>query len=384
MKTLKFLLVFIISLFILVPSAEAKVIVKEEGNIVIEKSEIIADDLFLAADTVDIFGTINGDVYVGAGVVNFSGTITGDLIIGSGKVSINGQIGDDLIVGGGDVTVTDSTIGDGVIVGAGSVTINDQTTINGSLLAGTGMLDNQAPVGRNLMIGAGTIKHNAFVGGEAYLGGETLNLGPKTVINGDLTYAAEKEIQLDDQAVITGETIRHTPKSAAWKSKRFNAKTSKKVWMSAKLALHVMSFFASLIVGLVMLWLFKKPATAIAENIKSKFAASLGWGLVLLLLTFPALGLIAITGVGFPLAAILGALFIIELYIAKIFTSLAIGITLKRYFKWEKTSPQVLFSLGLLVISLLRLIPGVGAFVSLLSLLAGLGSLWLYKKKMFK
>jgi len=383
MKILKLIFVFFISLFILVPSVEAKVIIKEEGSIIIDQSEVIADDLFLAADTVDIFGTVNGDVYVGAGVVNFSGTITGDLIIGSGQVSINGQIGDDLIVGAGNITITDSVIGDGLVIGAGSVIINDQSEINGSLLAGTGMFDNQAPIARNLMVGGGTLKHNAFIGGEAHLGGEAITIGPKTVINGDLNYATEKDLKLDDKAVITGETIRHTPKQGKWDNKQIKI-TAAKSWYSAKLAFHAISFFSSLIVGLVLLWLFKKPAKAIANNIKSKFFPSLGWGLVLLLLTFPALMLLAITGVGFPLAAILGALFIIDLYLAKLFTALAIGITLKGHFGWNKFSSQALFSIGLLAIYFLRLIPGVGAFICLLSLLAGLGGLWIYKKKLFK
>jgi len=385
MKKLKIILILFISLFIFASTTQAKVILKKEGegSIVIEKSEVITDDLFLAADTVDIFGTIDGDVYVGAGVVNFSGSITGDLIVGSGKVYINGQIGDDLVVGAGDLTVTDSTIGDGMLVGAGSIKVDDQSKINGSLLAGTGMLDNQAPVLRNLMVGAGNFKHNAPVGGEAYIGGEDVSFGPKTVINGNLTYATEKDLQIDDQAVILGETKRHTPKSNEWNNKQFKMNLNKNL-SNAKYAFKVISFFSSLIVGLVLLWLLKKPTLAIAGNIKSKFLSSLGWGLVLVILTFPALMLLAITGVGFPLAAILAMVFIIELSLAKLFTAMAIGLTLDKYLNWKKVSPQVTFSLGLLALYLLKLIPGVGAFVSLIALLSGLGGIWIYTKKQLK
>jgi hypothetical protein len=383
MKLTKLFLTLFISLFVFVPSAQAKVIIKEDSSIVIEKSEVITDDLYLAGDTVDILGTVNGDVYVGAGVVNFSGQITGDLVIGAGQVTINGQIGDDLIIGAGNVNITDSTIGDGLIVGAGSVTINDQSKINGSLIAGTGMLDNQASVLRNLMVGAGKLKHNASVGGEAYLGGEELNLGPNTIINGDLKYASEKELQLDDLAVVKGEMLRQDPRSGKWDDKQLPADLSKG-WGQAKYGFKIVSFFSSLIVGLALLWLFKKPTMAIAENIKSKFISSLGWGFILLLLTFPALTLLAITVVGFPLAAILSMLFIIDLFLAKLFTAMAFGLSLNSYFKWKKISPQAIFSLGLLALYLLRLIPGVGLFVKLISLLVGLGGLWIYKKQLFK
>lgn len=383
MKKLTIFLSLLITFFVFVPSTQAKVIVEKDNNIVIEKSEVITDDLYLAGDTVDIFGTVNGDVYVGASVVNFSGTITGDLVIGAGQVTINGQIGDDLIIGAGDVTVTDSIIGDGLVVGAGSVKVNDQSKINGSLLAGTGMLDNQAPVLRNLMVGAGKLRHNNLVGGEAYLGGEEISIGPKTVINGNLNYATQKDIQLDEQAMVKGEMFRHNAQVGKWDDRQLKEDISKG-WHTAKYTFKAISFFSSLIVGLVLLWLFKKQTLSIAENIKSKFISSLGWGFVLLLLTFPALTLLAITVVGFPLAAILGLLFAIDLYLAKLFTAMAIGLSLSSYFKWKKTSPQTLFALGLLVYSLLCLVPVVSLFVKLTSLLVGLGGLWIYKKKLFK
>jgi len=364
LNKLALLSALILSLFLVSP-VEAKVITKEKGTISVGAAEVINDDLFIGAETVDIAGTVNGDIYVGAGTVNFSGRVSGDLVVGAGTVIIDKAI-----------------IGDSLIVGAGTVTIDDQTRIGGSLLAGTGMLDNQARVGRNVMVGAGTIKLNNTVGGEARMGTGTLSLGPKTVINGDLTYASEEEIDQDEKAVIRGEVTKHqVPKSKQWDRQAMREKMAK-VLFAAKLGMTTISFFGTLLVGLVMLWLMGKPIQAISDKIQTSLGASLGWGLVLLFVAPPALMLLMFTVIGVPLALIFGLLFAIDLYLAKIFASLALGKVISHNFGWKQLSPAAVFFVGLVVYYLLRLIPVVGMFVRLLALLAGLGGVWLYKKQL--
>jgi len=316
LNKLALLSALILSLFLVSP-VEAKVITKEKGTISVGAAEVINDDLFIGAETVDIAGTVNGDIYVGAGTVNFSGRVSGDLVVGAGTVIIDKAI-----------------IGDSLIVGAGTVTIDDQTRIGGSLLAGTGTLDNQARVGRNVMVGAGTTKLNNTVGGEVRLGTGTLSLGPKTVINGDLTYASEEEISQDEKAVIRGEVSKHqTPQFKQWDRQAMREKMAK-VWFAAKLGMTAMSFFGTLLVGLVMLWLMGKPTQAISEKIQGSLLASLGWGLVLLFVAPPALMLLMFTVIGAPLALIFGLLLVIDLYLAKIFAALALGKTPLEALAW--------------------------------------------------
>ena len=340
-------LAFLLTLLVVSP-VEAKVITKENGTVSVAAGEVINDDLFIGAESVDINGVINGDVYIGAGTVNFSGRVSGDLV-----------------------------------VGAGTVNIDDQTRIGGSLLVGSGNLDNQARVGRNFFAGAGNINLNAPVGGEARLGAGKLALGSKAMINGDLTYASEEELDQAETALVKGKITRHqTPELRRIENKNLKAEMIK-TWRTVKLGLHVISFFSSLIVGLVLLWVLGKPTQTITDKIVGKFGASLGWGLVLLFLAPPAILLLMITGVGLPLAFILGSLFAIDLYLAKIFASLALGKVISRNFGWKKLSPAAVFFVGLVVYYLLGLIPVVGFFVCLLALLSGLGGVWLYKKQLW-
>lgn len=361
-KIFGLILGLLLSIFVVSP-ALAKVMVQEKGTLNIPAEEVIDDDLFIGAESVNIAGTINGDIYVGAGTVNFSGQVLGDLVVGAGTV-----------------TISQAIIGDTLIVGAGTVTIDEDSLIGGSLIAGTGTLNNDAPIGRNLMIGGGTISLNAPVGGEVMMAGGNLTLGPNTMIEGDLTYAAES-LNQDELVTIGGKVTKYdAPKD--WDRKETPRKMAA-FGLAGKAGLTVLSYLSALIVGLVLLWLMPKHAQGIADTIHSKFVPSLGWGFLLLLVTPLALLLMAITGIGFPLAMILGVLFAIDLYVAKLFVALVIGKYLSQHLGWKKLSLQATFAIGLALYYALRFIPVVGFFGCLVTLLSGLGGVWLYKKQLF-
>lgn len=352
---------------------QAKVITQESGTVTIAEDEVIQDDLYIGAEMVEILGTVDGDVFVGSGMVIMSGTVTGDLVIGSGNVKVSGEIGDDLWIGGGDVSLTGVTVGDGVMIGAGSVTIDDTSSIGGSLLVGSGMFDNRAAVGRNLMAGAGVIKINAPVGGEVRLGGEEVSLGSKTEITGDLTYMSEKEITLADGATVSGETMK-------LEGRKWDNKDMKGALAGLKAGFGLFSYLGSLVVGLVAIWLVKKPSLAIAKQVEKSFLTTLGWGLLVLVLAGPALLLLTVTGIGFPLAMILGIIFLVDLYLAKIFFSMSVGLIVQKQMSWTKMKPQMVFVLGLTLFYVVSMIPMVGGLVKLVALLAGLGGVWMYLK----
>lgn len=360
------LVIFIVLVFglLLVSPVEAKVMVQEKGSIRIPVGELINDDLFIGAETAAIDGTINGDVYIGAGNVNVSGRISGDLVIGAGTVVIER-----------------ATIGDSLIIGAGTVTIDAQSRIGGSLLIGAGNVDNQASVGRHFFAGAGNLQLNGPIGREARFGVGKLRLGPKAVIGGDLIYASEEVIDQDKVAVVRGKITRHEqPQWQGFDRPEMKQKMIK-AWKVAGLGMQAFSFLGSLVVGLTLLWLLPKPVQLVAEKINSKFSASLGWGLVMLFVVPPAILLLMLTGIGLPLAFIGGLLFIIDLYLAKIFASMAFGKVIAHLFGW-KLKPASIFLVGLMAYYFLRLIPFIGIFVCLIALFAGLGGLWLYKKQL--
>jgi hypothetical protein len=79
------------------------------------------------------------------------------------------------------------------------------------------------------------------------------------------------------------------------------------------------------------------------------------------------------TLVGIPLAVLLGAVFIIYLYLARIYAMLAIGTKISEWTKF-KTSTAWLFIFGLIAYYLLTLVPIIGGLVKLVVLSASVGA----------
>ena len=92
-KILTSVLVFVFIFFAFSGAkVSAKAITSENGNVTIAKTEIINDDLFIGAQSVEIDGTVNGDVFIGAQTISITGTINGNLHVGGNNIDISGKI----------------------------------------------------------------------------------------------------------------------------------------------------------------------------------------------------------------------------------------------------------------------------------------------------
>ncbi len=124
--------------FFIRTKVSARVISVEKGTVTISKTEVINDDLFIAAQTVEIYGTINGDVYAGAEIVRIDGIINGTLHAGAGIVYLSGRISQNAYIGAGSVIVNKAVIGDSLLVGAGNASVDADSSIGGSISGGNG------------------------------------------------------------------------------------------------------------------------------------------------------------------------------------------------------------------------------------------------------
>ena len=109
--------------------------------------------------------------------------------------------------------------------------------------------------------------------------------------------------------------------------------------------------------------------------------AMLGWGLIVLIV-FPLIGLLlAVTILGIPLAGILFLLYLLGLLVGKYFVSLTLGKYLFTKYQWSLANTwQKQFLTGLVLITLLGLLPVLGPIVKLVILIIGMGSLTVWLK----
>jgi hypothetical protein len=363
-----------IALFTFVPNSYAKVMVQEKGTVTISSNEVVNDDLYIAAENIEVLGTVNGDVYVAGGQVKVDGKINGDLIVGGGTVTISGKIKDDVYVGGGNITIQKSSIGDSLVVVGGSLTVDKNSTIGGSLMSGTGMVDNNANVGRNLFVGAGSVSVNSKVGGEARIGAGEIKIGEETSINKDLYYTlgdGNSEIVIPATAKVLGNVHKVEPVKPDVKIDNKNRYQAAKY---AKGGLLAISFFGALLVGIIAIKLASKEIEKIANRVKESVLTNVGAGFLILTLTVPLSLVVMFTIIGAQLSFVTLAIFGLLVYFAKLVTALALGSAISSQLKW-KLNHYLNFVLGLAILFGFKYIPIVGGFVSFVFTCVGLGAI---------
>lgn len=379
LKSFSLSLLLLLALFLYPTTASAKV-VSSEGPVTINADEVVDDDLFLAGETVTVEGTVNGDLYAAGGEVRVDGIVNGDVLVAGGMIEVSGTIADDLRAAGGNLSISDAQIGDNASLFGGNVNVDANTTVGGSLSFGTGNLVSAAQVMRNVIGGGGIVQINGFVARNIRVAAAELRFGPKAIVEGDVFYSTEEDLKLDKSATIAGQLRRIMPrvrKVSVTASRKFPA-----VARDLKLGFKFWSYLASLLVGFVVVKLMGNHVEEITKRIKSNTWESLGWGFAIFFLAGPALLMLAITGIGIPLAVILGAFFILELYLAKIFVGIVLGEAVLDLFGKTKASVYALLAVGLAAYYLLSSVRFIGGLVTLATVFFAFGAIFIYKRKL--
>jgi cytoskeletal protein CcmA (bactofilin family) len=175
-------------------------------------SEVVHDDLYVAAGEIIIDGIVEGDLVAAGGYIEVNGEVTGDVLLAGAGVVINGKVGDDARVAGAGVTVA-GAIGDDLFAAAGGpgwpgmptfpIQINGRAIAQGVQLAssatvggdaylagGQGLIDGQ--VAGDLYAGMRTIRFGGSVDHDARLYGSSVVVDPSAKVAGTLTYQSEQ------------------------------------------------------------------------------------------------------------------------------------------------------------------------------------------------
>lgn len=133
----------------------------------------------------------------------FVGLASGRAAAGN-QASIVQQTGKDLFVAGRDVSI-DSRIQGDLTATAVSVTISPDSKIGGDAWIAGKRVAVQGEIGGNLDLRAQEALINGHIKGSVSFAGEKLSLGPEAVIDGDLSYLAASDADVDPAARIGGE-----------------------------------------------------------------------------------------------------------------------------------------------------------------------------------
>jgi len=340
--------------------------IRSGDTVTIAGGEVVDDDLYIGGATIIVDGTINGDLWAAGREITINGTVNGGIVAAAETINVNGDVAHAVRLVGSTVSINGVVNGD-LIVFVGNANVASTAEIGGDLLVGAGSLRINGPIKGDVRGGASDITITSSVGGDTELAVERLTIASTASIQGDLTYTSEDEADIQPGAQIRGG-ITYKP---------VEAKESAKAGPFAGIGGKVIGFLMVFVAGIVIVLVAPRRSTSIADSIRSKPWLSLGWGAVILFATPIAAIVVCITVIGIPVGLIALALYGIAIYLSQIFVGLFIGRWIIGNFREVQSKAMLVAALasGLVILSLLRLIPFLGFWIGLATALFALGAL---------
>ncbi|MBQ9019263.1 MAG: hypothetical protein IJ097_02995 [Bacilli bacterium] len=342
-KKICLLLVMILSLVAIPVNAEElnNFIADNSANVEEEKSATT----FVAGNSVKLSSDIDG-IGFAAGNIVYVSSKQDYLFTAGNNVTLDGVSTKDAFVAGNFITVEASEIRDLYVAGT-NIIINSDIT-------------------RNAYIAGSDVVINSKINGDLNLDCENIELGKDAEITGKLIYPSDAKIEISKDAKV-GE--KETYKS---NTNSVKVEISPVSIFITKLLSAGYRFIAMLIIGLILIACNKELFAKIAKKEKSfgKIALTALLGFAFLILLPIAAVILMITVVGIPLSIVSLIVYGLLVYLSIIpttyyFGNLVFGKSIKNKYG--------IFTLSLLIIYLIRIIPIIGGLVGFISLIFGLG-----------
>jgi len=377
MKKTSFILIFTLALLLVMPLSASAFAVRGDDEVSIAEDEIIEGNLYAAGTSISVDGTVKGDVICAGQSININGQVEGDVICVGQSININGSVGGSVRTAGNSININGQV---GRSVQAFGILINLNGITGGDMLIGGATGKIKGRVGGDLHGGASAITIAGEVAGNVKLRVDRgkkkdkapLQITDKATIGGNVEYSSCCQASISDNAIIKGE-VTHKP---------LKTKIGKKRIVMGWAWSRLYSIFAALVIGLVLISLWRKPIIRITDRMLEEIGRSIGWGAVAMFLTPIIAILLLITVIGIPLALILSGIWLIALFISKVLVGIMIGrAVLEKLWHKKKNSLIWAMIIGVVIVKVIISLPIVGWLLCLLTLLWGLGGMWMQFRK---
>lgn len=303
-----------------------------------------------AGQSIETTGTVKGALATAGNNIKFKGTSDYAFIAGN-DININGTINNDGFIAGNIITFESDAV------------IKRDTVIAGNDVELSGSFS------RNVSVYASKVSvKGANIKGNLKIYSENITVDSASIINGTLYYPEDSKYRVNEGAQIGN--AEKTPAIQTEDEENYFATLSAKIWSFLGLAL----IFAA--ISLFFPGIFDKINEKYEKFEVSEAVEVFTKGLVVLILVPVVALLLCLTMIGIPLGIILLIVYGLSIYLSTIFTSYLIG-----YKVWQKVfnkEAHVLFFglIGLFILLILELIPGVRTLVSIICVLVGLGMIF--------
>jgi cytoskeletal protein CcmA (bactofilin family) len=324
-------------------------------------------DHFVAGRSVRVAQPVSGDLIAAGGRVDIDAAVNGDAVVAGGDVRIRGAVSNSLYAAGGQL-VLDATVGRNARIAGGRVEIDPRASVAGNVSIAGGEVRIDGAVKGYVQAAGGRVLINGPVGGDVVASSGAVELGPSARIAGKLRYTSRSELKRDPAAQVTGgfERVPMAERSAGHRQRPL-ARAGGWLW-TAGLVLMAVVLVAAL------------PAftARVAGTLHTRVGMSLLIGFIALVCIPVAAILLVFTLIGIPFALLALLLYCALLMVGYAMTGIGIGDWLLGRYRVADAAQAGwrigAAALAMLMIALLARVPWIGALVSFMVLIAGLGA----------
>jgi len=338
--------------------------------ITVGPNETINDDLYAFGRAVDVLGTVRGDVIAAAAAVTISGTVAGDVMAAGGQVRVTGDVAGSVRAGAGDVAI-DGRVGEDVVVGSGNLTVGTRASVGRDVYAGSGSALINGRVGRNVVAGVGEMTIGAPIGGNVETQVGRLRLTEGASVSGQLRYTSDNTAEIAPGVPIQGGVQQRVPERRT-ETDDPNARAFGIfiAWLRGLVGLFVLGLLLELLApgisARTLATVSRSPATSILVGL-------------LLVFIIPMAALLVL-GIGFLIGGWWIGLMILAAYAIALISSvplaaIAIGRLLLDRFGRRGVHFGWALLVGVVILTLIGLIPFAGLLLICLAALVAFGGL---------
>jgi len=340
-------------------------------EVTLQTGQTVNDDSYIVGGNVVVSSNTQGDLTIAGGNVTILGNVSGDLLVAGGSLNLPGNVGDDLRAVGGNLVIS-GQIGDDAVIAGGMVHVTSDAVVRGDLAITGGRIIIDAPISGRVEIRADQVDLNSSVSGSVNIAATKIILGERAVIGGDFNYKSPQSAVINPGAVIRGQT-NYVASSLRPDFAPFLGKI---------LGFLLILKLAILFIGaLILAYVFKGQTKMVVEKATGRFWWSVLHGFIIAVV-LPIVSIaVMFTLVGIPFG-ILGLLtFVIFTILSGLGFSIVFGSWLMKLIT-KSAQMEIDWKtalLGVVVTSLILLIPVAGGIVVTLFFLAtlgGVGNVW--------
>ncbi|MBI2798488.1 polymer-forming cytoskeletal protein [Candidatus Saccharibacteria bacterium] len=312
----------------------------------------------------NVNGTVNGDTWLAGNIVRVKGTVNGNLYAVGSEVVVEGNITGNAHLAGSKVTVKGTINGSLYAVGS-QVTIDRLAKVNGGVVLAGSLVEDSGSVGGQAYVYGAEVNINGPIGGNTTIRSGQITLGDQAAINGGLRYDQNAKISIANDKRITGSVTKLAPAA------------SKTNPLLDRLQGLIFGLLASLLLGLAIISILPGSTVAVANVIWDRPAPSFLAGLGFIIFVPIMFVLLLVIAIGLPLAVVLAMGYVAVLIVSQVFVAVAIGrkVLKNPQFNFGQNINTLLIGLGIL--SIISLIPVLGAIVGFIVVCFGSGALTL-------